>query len=172
MVLKLPLESNPMLVRERREHTWGNMHRQLSFVMRVVSAANASVLVVCRRKPCGSPSVCVNAWTAMGRLRWKACSKVRSKSGRIIVPGGEPFSSNQRENCSHACRIANTPVMVINSSIVCWVAWRPLSSFISGPVATVSLLLRYCSWRLGQYLLSCQLVIDLPQLTGTVTGGQ
>lgn len=173
---QLPLESNPLLVRERREHTWGNMHRQLSFVMFMVSATNASVLIVCCRKHCRFAAVCVSTLTVMGRLRWKACSKVWYKSGRIIVPGREPFSTNKQEDHLHTYRVPNTQqtllVMVINSSIVCWVAWRPLSSFIFRLIATVSLLLRYCSRRVGQYLLSCQLVIDLPQLTGTVTGGQ
>lgn len=103
-----PLEPNPWLIRERREHTGGNMHRQLSFVMCMVSAANASVLIVCCRKHCESAAVCVNTLTEMGRMRWKACSKVRYKSGRIIVPGGEPFSTNKQGDRSHTCRITNT----------------------------------------------------------------
>lgn len=58
-------------------------------------------------------------------------------------------------------------------SIVCCLASKALGFFfIFQLIATVSLLPRYCSWRVSQYLLSCQLVIDLPQLTGTVTGGQ
>lgn len=151
------LESNPVVVRERRERTWENMQRQLSFVMCTSSAANASELVACCRKHRRSAA-------EVGR-RWKS---------RLTLLALAERRSPQEERW-HASRITNARcprVRMVIINIVCWVAWRPLSSFIFRLMATVSLLLHHCSWRVSQYLLSCQLVIDLPQLTGTVTGGQ
>lgn len=186
MVLQLALESNPLVVRESREHTWGNMHRQLSFVTGMAPTTKASVLIVCCRTHNESVAAYTHTLTVMQRLHYRG---VRSIYMSMILVRSHycsqhcSFLDKQTEGMvAHLYRNTHTPgiyqcstaanwlTIVIISSIVCWVACKALSFF--WVIATVFLLLCNCSWRVLQYLLSCQLVIDLTQLTGTVTGGQ